>query len=266
MSVESGGDSWQQKIIQPHWPFRGSPIRPADISNGLTSIMLARRNILEDVYYRKIVPNRYIVEVNEQSYNSNFQSIHQQVIQQWSKKLMDQLMIANSRLGRKEYVFGGPVQVELRPAPDLTANQVRILFMVQNETAVAAQSQEESASCLELAPGRRRWLLRPGITTIGRYDICDIYLNDPDIQQNRMISGQHAYLRSERGGECRIFDGSPAGKPSVNGTYVNYERVPASGRVLQNGDFIILASVDPASPRSGVPGTASFYFYQDCKS
>ncbi len=266
MSLEPAGDSWHKKIIQPHWPFRGSPIRPADISNGLTSVMLARKNILEDVYYRKIVPNRYIVEVNDENYNHNFQSIHQQVIQQWSKKLMDQLMIANSRLGRREYVFGGPVQVELRPAADLPTNQVRILFIVQNEIAAAEQDQAESQSCLELTPGRRRWLLRPGITTIGRYDICDIYLSDPDIQQNRMISGQHAYLRNERGGECRIFDGSPAGKPSVNGTYVNYERVLASGRVLQNGDFIILAAVDPGSPRAGVPGTAAFYFYQDCKT
>jgi hypothetical protein len=226
--------------------------------------MFAKENILEDVYYRKIVPNRYIVEVNEDNFERNYHTIQKQITQQWSQRLLDQLMTANTRLGRREYSFGGPVLVEIRPASDLAGSQVRIRFRVQAEEAQETDDAQPARACLELSPGRQRWQLHRGTVTIGRYDICDIHLNMPEVQERRMISGQHAHIRSEPDGGFRLFDGSVAGKPSVNGTFVNYQRVPPGGHLLRNGDFIILAAPDAENPRPGVPGAVSFYFFEDC--
>jgi pSer/pThr/pTyr-binding forkhead associated (FHA) protein len=78
------------------------------------------------------------------------------------------------------------------------------------------------------------------------------------------VSGQHAYIRGERDGQHRLFDGSPAGKPSANGTYVNYQPVPPGGTLLQDGDLLILAAQERNNPRAGVPGTAAFIYSKDC--
>lgn len=258
--------NWRSKVIQPRWPWSSQPIRPADVSDGLTGIMLARENILEDVYYHKVVPNRYVVEVSPDNYTRNYRTIESQITQQWRTKLMQELATANSRMGRREYTFGGPVRVELQPADDLQVNQVRIRWQVgQVETPAGDPA---GRGCLELfagsPAGAQRWWLRAEVTTLGRYDICDIHLDQADIQERRLISGQHAYLRSEPGGIFRLFDGSPAGKPSRNGTYVNNRRVPPGGYPLQNGDQIILAAPAPDQPQPGAPGTATLYFYLNC--
>jgi hypothetical protein len=227
--------------------------------------MLARENILEDVYYRKIVPNRYIVEVSEGNYNRNYRSIAGQITGQWRSRLLEELTTANSRLGRREYAFGGPVQLDLQPAADLKENQVRIRWLV----GTAESGGGASGACLELvstagAGGARRWTLNTGTTSLGRYDVCDIHLDQPEVQEQRLISGQHATLRSEPDGRFRLYDGSPTGKPSRNGTFVNGRRVPPEGWLLQDGDLVLLASPDPLQPRPGAPGTATFTFYTNC--
>ena len=261
--------SWRSKVLRPRWPWSSQPVRPADVSDGLTSIMLARENILEDVYYHKIVPNRYIVEVNDENYTRNYQTIARQVTQQWQSKIVEELTTANSRLGRREYAFGGPVQVDIHPAQDLQKNQVRILWQVGGSEIVREANSSRAGPCLELTSGQgmgrgQQWPLLPGTTTLGRHELCDIHLEGADIQQLRLISGQHATIRSEAGGQYRLFDGSPAGKPSANGTFINYQIVPASGHLLQDGDLVILASRDKNHPNPGDPGTASFIYHKDC--
>lgn len=258
------GDSWNTKFFQPHWPWGTQPVRPADVGDELSALMLARENLLEDVNYRKIAPNRYIIEINEENYTRNFKMIEKRVLQQWSEKLLDELMTANSRLGRREYNFGGRLQIEIRPVTDLQPNQMRVLYRIQAEEIANPTGPVTPGACLELMPGRRRWNLRQGVTTIGRNQSNDIALDIPEVQEKRLISGQHAYIYSEQG-KYRLFDGSPTGKASVNGTYVNYQPVLPGGHVLQNGDFIILAATEPGQPRPGVAGTVSFYFYLDCK-
>jgi hypothetical protein len=255
--------SWRSKLIQPRWPWSSQSVRPADVSDSLTGIMLARENILEDVYYRKVVPNRYVIEVNPENYARNYKTIEGQITQQWRSKLMQELATANSRMGRARR--RGPVMRNCNRG-ELQANQVRIRWQVgQGEIPSGDQA---ARSCLELGAGSgaggQRWRLRAGIVTLGRYDVCDIHLDQPDIQERRLISGQHAYLRSEPGGIFRLFDGSPAGKPSRNGTYVNNRRVPPGGYPLQNGDQIVLAAPAPDQPQPGAPGTATLYFYLDC--
>ena len=266
----SGGEAengWRSRVLQPGWPWGSQPIRPADVYDSLRGVMLARENTLEDVYYRKIVPNQFIVEVAVETYNRNFQTIESQVTQQWRTKLIEELANTNSRLGRREYAFGGPVHIELHPVEDLRLNQARIRWMV-GSPKIENPGPSETAACLEMLPGLpgggRRWRLRAGITHLGRYDICEIYLDLPEIQEKRLISGQHAYIRREADGGYRLFDGSPAGKASINGTFVNNLRVPAGGQILHPGDMILLATTEPSHPRPGSPGSAAFTFYLDC--
>jgi pSer/pThr/pTyr-binding forkhead associated (FHA) protein len=124
----------------------------------------------------------------------------------------------------------------------------------------AGQPGRASAAFLELVPTGQRWALYPGINTIGRSETCQIFLDMPIVLEKRLVSGQHAYITMQDR-ECTLFDGSPDGRPSANGTYVNLRRVPPSGYRLQNGDAIVLAAVDPLYPRSDTPGVVTFYFW-----
>jgi Mg-chelatase subunit ChlD len=58
--------------------------------------------------------------------------------------------------------------------------------------------------------------------------------NDLPITEDEYISGEHAYLRYEKG-SLFVFD-----KASKNGTFVNDDRVPQTGIVLRPGDRIKL--------------------------
>ncbi len=108
---------WQTKLLRPGWGK--DSLRPADVGENLCTAMMTRKAMLEDANYVKVVPNEYVVEVSEQSYQLHYQPIEQRVQQQWSEKLLEHLTIVNSRLGRKEYAFGGRVRVSVRSAPDL---------------------------------------------------------------------------------------------------------------------------------------------------
>jgi hypothetical protein len=254
---------WHIRTLRPKFPWIAKQLLPAEVSAGLVAAMLARESILEDVQYRKIVPNHFIVEINRNNYLLNFQGIEKRIIQQWKEKMMEELLTANSRHGRKEYHFGGRLQIEIRPAEDLEPKQARILSRIQANGDRQVLKPAQPQACLEIYPGGRRWLLRPGIMTIGRKPVSDIYLDMPEIQERRLISGQHAYILSKQG-QSILYDGSPDGKASVNGTYVNYQRVIATGQALREGDLIILASVDPDNPRPDTPGACSFYFRSNC--
>ncbi len=256
---------WHRKLLRPRIPWDLHPLKPAEITGELRSVMLARENVLEDALYTKIVPNRYIVEVSQANFTRNYHPIEQQIIQQWREDLLEHLTTANSRMGRKEYRFGGPVQIAIRPAPDLEDNQVRILFQVNPEDRPMQAPQVEKTACLVMSPGGGRWLLRKGINTIGRDPGCDIPLAIPIVQERRLISGIHAYIREENG-QFSLFDGSPDGKPSLNGTYVDYRRVPREGALLQDGVIIILAALDPDHPLPDTPGVVTFRFRMDCKT
>jgi hypothetical protein len=256
---------WHKKILRPRLPWDAHPIRPAEITSELRSVMLSRENILEDAVYTKIVPNRYLVEVSPHNYTRNYQPIDEQIIQQWREELLEHLTTTNSRMGRKEYRFGGPVQIEIRPAPDLYDTQARILSRVSPEENLGKPPQRELPACLVMVPGGNRWRLRPGTTTIGRDPGCDISLDIPIVHERRLISGTHAHIQAENG-LYRLFDGSPDGKTSLNGTYASYRRVPGGGTLLQDGEIIILAALDPNHPLPDTPGVVTFHFRLDCKA
>jgi hypothetical protein len=279
-------------------PGLGQSVRPADISGGLYDAMLSRENIVEDANYQKVVPNHYLIQVSRANYARQFQPIAAQIVDQWRSRLLEGLMTANNRLGRKQYRFGGRIQVEVQPADDLKDGEARIYCRIEPEPgagqagagrsysriepepgmgnagqgigAEGAQrppahkgppvdSSSTTGAFLELRPSGQRWVLYPGVSTIGRGEQCQIYLDSLLVQEKRLVSGLHAYIVMESG-RCVLYDGAPDGRPSSNGTYVNGQPVPLSGCPLHNGDTLVLAAVDPQDPRDDTPGTAIFTF------
>ncbi|HXV41643.1 MAG TPA: FhaA domain-containing protein [Anaerolineae bacterium] len=251
----------QSRLRRPLLPHQVAPILPADVSRYLQAAMLAPQNTLEDAQYLKVVPNDYLVELNPANYQRHYQPVEKIICEQWQQKLLDTLNIQNGRQGRKEYRFGGPVRVNIRAAPELNESEVRVQCQVNPEIGLPAQPV--ALACLELLSAGRQWPLQEGITTIGRYEPSDICLDLPVIQQKRLVSGQHAYIRAE-GKRFRLYDGSPEGKASVNGTFVNGQRVSPAGWDLHDGDMIILAALNPSQPRPDTPGVAAFLFHANC--
>jgi hypothetical protein len=177
--------------------------------------------------------------------------------------LLEYLTTANGRMGRREYRFGGPVQIEIRPAQGLPPNRARVLNMIEPGVSKPSSSLSELNACLVEAPSGKRWPLRPGTMTIGRDPGVDIHLDTPIVREKRLVSSRHATLRIENR-QYRLYDGTPDGKRSLNGTYVNFLRVPPGGISLQNGDVIILASLNPEAPRNDTPGVVTLRFHLDC--
>jgi hypothetical protein len=265
---------WHVRVIRPRLPWASAIPRAAEVANALGDMMLAKEYSLEDADYQKVVPNEYRIELEEGNYLRNFQPIEARLKGQWRARLLEQLALANSRLGRKVYNLGAPIRLEIEPAADLSPSQMRISCRVAARAGgypgesragrPAAQSGPAGPrACLELAPSGRRWLLGPGVITIGRHPEADIFLDFPEVQERRLVSGQHAHLRSE-GGVYTLFDGSPEGRASVNGTYVNGQLVRAAGRRLVDGDTILLAALDPLDPRPDVPGVVVLRFREGC--
>jgi hypothetical protein len=266
MGLENPEAHWQINWLKPRLPWNKQAIRPAEIGDGLCKAMTARKNILEDANYNKVVPNHYVVELSPENYTHHYEPLGNSLIQQWRDRLVEHLMTANSRLGRKEYRFGGQLLIELRSVSGLKDSHARILCRVapdlesvDGEISPTTQDRGKEVAFLELIDEDRSWPLYSGNNTIGRGEACDVYLDLPQIQEKRLISAQHATIRNE-GEQCFLFDGALSGKPSANGTYVNSQRVTEYGVPLQDGDIIVLAAINPGDPRWDTPGVAAFRF------
>src|SRR5690606_35290551 len=131
-----------------------------------------------------------------ENYERHYQPIEQDVTEQWRKRLLDDLNTANSRQGRKQYRFGGPVQIRLRPAPQLAENEFNIIARVQAEARPAAEArpspearpEDGSTGCLEQLLGGRRWPLQEGTIVLGRSRGADIRASGPQVQELRLVS------------------------------------------------------------------------------
>jgi hypothetical protein len=253
--------SLQDFIRQPPLLHGSRQIQPADVNRHLERALFNRDNHLEDTGYQKIAPNDYLIALDPENYERRYRPIAEQLCQGWQSHLLEALNTANSRAGRKEFRFGGPVQVQVKPEAEIGAGQLRIYCRVNPDIAATATTTE--TACLESPVTGRRYPLPPGLTTIGRDAACDIPLTDALAQEKRLISGQHAYVLAEKG-EYLLFDGTPSGKASTNGTFVNGRRVAAGGYPLPDGCQIILASLDANHPRPDTPGVVSFLFHKRC--
>jgi hypothetical protein len=263
VSTPAPADGWQTRLIKPRlgWPAQAN--RPAEVSDLLCETLLARETLLEDAEYQKTVPNQFVVELPPDDYARQFAPLEAVLRQQWRDRLLNHLATANSRQGRREYRFAGQVAVEMRAAADLEPGQLRIRSRLWAE-APNDPTPSLLPACLELWPDGRRWPLRTGLITIGREPGCDIFLDLPRVQELRLISGLHAYLQCQPEA-CRLFDGSPSGQRSINGTFVNNLAVPASGQLLRDGDIVILAAVRPQAPSLDTPGVVGLRFRARCE-
>lgn len=264
MGTEKSEPGWHINWLGPGLLLNKPAIRPAEIGDGLCKIMLAHKNVLEDANYIKIVPNRYVVEISPETYLDQYKPLDTQLIEQWRERLREHLLITNSRLGRKEYRFSGQLQIDLRPAGDIRNNSARILSRVEPDDEERRMQQNSKsrgaeAAFLELVNGNRQWPLYSGNNILGRDETCDVYLDLPVIQEKRLISAQHAWIRIENG-RYYLYDGAPSGKPSANGTFINSQRIQGGGALIQDGDIITLAAFDPQSPRWDTPGVAILRF------
>jgi hypothetical protein len=234
-------------------------LRPAEVGAGLVEILLERQYAIEDAQYQKVVPNQFVVELQGENYYRHYQPIESQIIQQWHEKLLRHLVTTNSRLGRKEYRFGGVVRVEIHPVGDLTPAQARVRARV--ETNLPEAGPRAAYGFLELIqPSGSNFPLSEGDNVLGRGTGCSLRLDTPELRATRLISSKHATLRC-REGRCLLLDGSPDGKASLNGTFVNGAAVPPVGWELMDGDLIILAAIDPGDPRPDTPGVASLRYH-----
>jgi len=252
----------QEQFHRPLLFGRAGPLLPADVNRHLAKAMLTRDRMLEDADYKKVVPNDYIVELNQDNYARHYQPIEAELRQRWQEKLLETLDTANRRLGRQVYKLGGPVRVQMRPSASLAASEVRILAQIRPITDVTIALRQ--SACLELAAQGRRWSLQSGRTTIGRDPQCDVHFDLPAIQQTRLVSGRHAYIVA-RNGKYRLFDGATDGEPSTNGTFVNGRRVGLEGWALQDGDSVLLGALNPIMPQADTPGAVSLRFHLNCE-
>ncbi len=259
MSAPGSGADWQVRLLKPRTGVLAAPLRPADIGLALCEVMLARENLLEDAEYHKIAPNQFVVEAAPDQYTRAYAPLAAALCQQWRERLLDHLTTANSRQGRREYRFAGPVAVDLVLASDLEPGQVRLRSRLQPDAPVEPPAPRPLPACLELLPAGQVWRLRTGLVTLGRDPSCDIAVDQPRVQELRLVSSQHAYLHCEPGA-YHLFDGTPQGQPSVNGTYVNGRPVPPAGHRLQDGDVIILAAVHRDRPLADTPGVVVLRF------
>jgi len=267
VTANAPGDGWQARLIKPRLGLAAQANRPAEVSDLLIETLLARENLLEDAEYQKTVPNQFVVELAPDTYARYFAPLAAVLCQQWRDRLLNHLATANSRQGRREYHFAGEVTVAVRAAPDLAPGQLRIRSRVWAEAPQAAPPQATTTStlpaCLELLPSGKQWPLRLGTVTLGRDPACDVYLDLPRVQELRLVSSRHAYLHCSPDA-YRLFDGSPGGQRSINGTFVNNVPVPATGQLLHDGDIVILAAVRPLSPSLETPGVVGLRFRTRC--
>ena len=264
--TEQNIHSWHTTLVKRRPLFGQAIIRPADISNKLREVMLARNHFIEDALYQKVVPNRFVVELNPENFAENFQPIEARILKQWREKLIEDLETANSRQGRLAYSFSGRVEIQIKPVAGIAPDEARILSQAGSPAGVEGKKHSPTVQplgCLEVIPGGRQFRLHPGIVSIGRDKGNDISLDMEPVTTHRLVSGQHAYIRCEEG-LFRLHDGNPGGRASVNGTYVNSLPLSTEGHVLKDGDIILLAAVDRNNPRSDTPGVVALRFKLEC--
>ena len=112
MNRQNEGDAWHERLVGSRLPWKTASIRPADIAEELCRLLQERENLLEDVNYQKITPNNFVVEIKHDNYTRNYRPLETRILQQWKDRLLDHLNTVNSRQGRTEYRFAGPVKVE----------------------------------------------------------------------------------------------------------------------------------------------------------
>lgn len=253
--------SLREYIRQPLPWRRGQPVRPADVREHLEAAMLDRNNVLEDARFASIVPNEFFVELSPDNYERHYRLIERRVVDQWLTQLAQAVQTTNQRQGREQYQFGGELRIHVSPAVDLAIDQVRVRCRIVPDP----EPEPAAGGCLELLSTGQRWELPAGSTIVGRGEAADIVLDAGRTDARTLISSRHLTLQVDERGQVWAYDGVPGGRPSTNGTFVNGQRLTQDGRVLADGDVLVLAPLNPNQPRPDAPGTIALRYNARCE-
>ena len=99
---------------------------------------------------------------------------------------------------------------------------------------MVTQVRTQPALVVEYEGHRRAYPLRMGTLTVGRASDVDICI------LHGQISRRQALIQPQGEDQFWLWDGDGEGKPSRNGTYVNWE--PVQRQLLQPGDVICFGS------------------------
>lgn len=184
-----------------------SGLQPVEIGRRLTREMDLRRTLAPR---GMLAPNQFLVYLSPED-GDRYAPIEDELV-------AELVSVARDHARREDYLFIGPVHVELEVDEDLREGMVSVLGELSRAGAEAA---------VVLGDGRRV-PVGEGIT-IGRLPDCDVVLADGN------VSRRHAQIRS--------IDGRfvVADLGSTNGTRVNGFPVTGS-RELADGDEIAVGS------------------------
>jgi Protein of unknown function (DUF3662)/FHA domain len=187
-----------------------SGLQPVEVGRRLTREMDLRRTVAPR---GTLVPNKFFVALS---------AFDRQRFASFESELVAELVAAARDHARTEdYLFLGPVEVELSTDEDLTPGTM----LVAGEMAPS----DAGPATLVLPDGNRIPVGKETLT-IGRLADCGIVLSDPN------ISRRHAEVRkdTDAGGHMIVDLGSTNGT-KVNGTLVKQHR-------LRDGDEITLGA------------------------
>ena len=149
----------------------------------------------------------------------------------------------------RDYKTLGPLQVEVIEMTALAPGECQVRSYIRKSGAVAGGV----TAYLELAGSGQRYALGKMLYRLGRAKNNDICLGDLD--QQRLISRQHAEIRQENG-QFVLYDLN-----SSRGTYANGQRLNGRGHVLRDGDSFILGPTQRGDLNRPVAGSLMFTFH-----
>lgn len=203
----------------------------------------------------KVAPNRFLLSLNRDDFNVSVGKALQSRFEEGWEVHLAQLAEA------REYELQGSIQVvcQARNRDILAPGKVQVEAKIcQNSGERARRSRQQrtprASAVLHIHQENqtRSASISDDLISLGRGTENDIVLvTRPG--DHCFISRHHATLRREVD-SYRIFDGSPAGRPSRTGVRVNGRLVGDGGHLLQSGDRIILGPVlhhNPDRPRQG---------------
>lgn len=182
-------------------------VRPIEIGRKLTREMDDRRTV--DVRGRTVAPNSFTIAISDDDHEA-FVDIADSL----SRELCD---AAREHARDEGYAFLGPVEVEMV----IDDHQRTGTFSIESRYR---EGQGGAGAGSLLLPTGERFVLRDGVTSIGRLPECDIALGDAN------VSRRHAEIQPRGDGFVLVDLGS------TNGTTVN--GVPIRERDLRDGDEI----------------------------
>ncbi len=211
-----------------------SEVQPVEIASALKREVDDRATIV--ARGRTLVPNTFVVELGPADHGR---------LGEWEDALGDELRdVVSEHAGQQEYAFVGPITVAFEEAEDLdtgvfrvrsSTTKGRVQAVPQGAPAPSpshgqapAAAPRSGALHVSLDVEGRSYQLSSPVTVIGRGAEADVVVDDAG------VSRRHAEVHTD-GDRVWVKD-----LGSTNGTFVDGERVGATGSPLADGSRITL--------------------------